>query len=725
MGDSGDGDNAILAATAARMPQPPTTDLPGTAFDMFHGIRPATMEASGPGRNAGASRSWPSALLWIGIPLCAIGLAGQPWIDWQPERAKHTAIVAICAWLLALASSFVLRIRCATALALWFGAALVYYTGGGPVLATVLFCAASIALGAWLVPRAPIALQCVSGLVLIAGLAGWLLPLHVHGRWIYLLSLSGLVLWKRSLLVDIAGGAGRSWRRAVAAHPAAAAWASLALGIASAGCWLPTMQADDIAYHLRLPWMLQQSGVYDMDPGLHVWAMAPWLTDVVQAFPQIMAHAESRGPVNAVWLLIAACGIWRLARCFRPHDTIAAWMAVGLFASIPLTTALAGGMQTELPTTALLSWLMVLIYAPATGPQVARDAVARAQTCTAVLFGALLGMKFGALVFALVLLILALHRHRASLPRWPRMASLVALALAIGGSSYCYAAAIAGNPFLPLFNGVFRSPYFAPENFVDAHWTGRLSALLPWNITFDTARYMDAYAGGFGFILIALAGACLLCLRERDLRTPFVACALMFAIPLIPMQYARYAFPAMAASIPLLCVAAFRIGRTQGMVLAVLLCLLDFSFQSSGNWMLHGGAIRQAMRAKGEDAPVLAIYAPERLLVSRMRAQGRPERNALHLDPETDSIAELGTQARFVDWYSRRLLLAATVAERDASGRAWANLFRAEGISDVVFRPSRLTAPRRAALALSKAELQARVADTEWWVIPQSSGKTP
>lgn len=692
---------------------------------MFHGARPAATETTGAGRHAEHFRRWKKVLLWIGIPLCAIGLAGQPWTDWQPERAKHTAIVATCAWLLALASGFVLRIRCATALAAWFGFALVYYAGAAPVLATALFCAASIALGSCLVPRAPIALQCACGLVLIASLAGWLLPLHVHGRWTYLSFLCGLVLWKRSLLIDIASDAGRSWRSAVAAHPGAAAWASLALGIASAGCWLPTMQADDIAYHLRLPWMLQQSGVYDMDPGLHVWALAPWLADVAQAFPQVVAHAESRGPVNAVWLLIAACGIWRLARCFRPRDAVAAWMAISLFASIPLTTALAGGMQTELPTTALLLWLMALACVPPIKTFAARDAAVRAQACVAVLFGALLGMKFGALVFALAMLPVTLHRHRASLPRWPRLASLVALALVVGGSSYLYATAIAGNPFLPLFNGVFRSPYFAPANFVDTHWTGHSGVLLPWDITFDTARYMDAYAGGFGFVLIALAGACLLCLHERDLRVPFAACVLMFAIPLIPMQYARYAFPAMVAAIPLLCVAVFRIGRTQGMVLTVLLCLLDFSFQSSGNWMLRGGAIRQAMRAKGDDAPVLAIYAPERLLVAQMRAQGRPAQNAMHFDPETDNIAELGAQARFADWYSRRLLLAATAADRDASGRSWANLFRAEGISDVVFRPARLTAARRAALTASKAELRGRVADVEWWVIPQSSGNRP
>ena len=302
---------------------------------------------------------------------------------------------------------------------------------------------------------------------------------------------------------------------------------------------------------------------------------------------------------------------------------------------------------------------------------------------------------------------------------------MAAIAIAIGGSSYWYAARLSGNPFLPLFNGVFRSPYFAPTDFIDTHWTGHLGPSLPWRITFATGEYMDAYAGGFGFLLVCLAGAWLLALRERDLRTPMILCTAMLVAPLLPMQYARYAFPAMVVCIPLLCVAAHRTHPMHSGLLIVLACLLNFAFQSNGNWILHGGAVRQTMRAHGQYARLLSLYAPERVLAADMRSRGRPAENALQLDLEQANIAELGAQARYANWYSRRLSLAAFSADADPSGRRWARLIGREGISDVVFRPAQLPAARRAALALSKARLQARAGDMEWWMIPQATGDEP
>ena len=108
-----------------------------------------------------------------------------------------------------------------------------------------------------------------------------------------------------------------------------------------------------------------------------------------------------------------------------------------------------------------------------------------------------------------------------------------------------------------------------------------------------------------------------------------------------------------------------------------------------------------------------------------MRSRGRPAENALQLDLEQANIAELGAQARYANWYSRRMSLAAFSADADPSGRRWARLIGREGISDVVFRPAQLPAARRAALALSKARLQARAGDMEWWMIPQATGDEP
>ena len=112
----------------------------------------------------------------------------------------------------------------------------------------------------------------------------------------------------------------------------------------------------------------------------------------------------------------------------------------------------------------------------------------------AVLFGALCGLKTMHAAVALPVLAWAAWCYRAQLPwRWLPLAALVALL--IGGSSYFYAWSIASNPFLPLLNATFRSPYFATTDFNDGRWQGGLDADVLWDISFDTEHYFESFDG--------------------------------------------------------------------------------------------------------------------------------------------------------------------------------------------------------------------------------------
>ena len=402
-----------------------------------------------------------------------------------------------------------------------------------------------------LLRRESLPLQLVTGLVLLGGSLAWLLPLPVHYAWSYLgLAIVMVALARNRIGLSLRNARGQ-WRDAVAAHPRAAALAVLALGLASTGCWLPTLQVDDLGYHLRLPWELLQDGRYTMDAETHIWALAPWLGDVLQAFPQVIGGAEARGPVNALWMLLTAAGVWRLAAELG-GDARARWASVALYASLPATAVLAGSMQTETPTAALLVWLVVLIVrAPAQG--------SRGLYAGAVLVGGLLGLKLAAAAMAIVLLPWALWRHRAAL----RPAAVLLAAALVAGSRRAAAMSMprysTGNPFLPLFNAWFRSPYFATTDFNDLRWHAGFDALLPWHLTFDTGRYLEAFAGGGGFVLVVLAGAWILALIQRRTSAIAAVLALSVAIPLIPMQYLRYVFPACVALLPLLAVTAVRV----------------------------------------------------------------------------------------------------------------------------------------------------------------------
>ncbi len=665
------------------------------------------LPASAPGRR------WQVLLLWTGLPLCALGIFQyRLWEQWHSGRFGELLVLSLLAWGLAWPLRKFTHCSWATALALPWCLALLLFAGAVPAMATLVLAIAALALGGLLdargAPHASTALRMACGLVLLGAVLGWLLPLPVHFRWSYLglaVVLAGL---RRKQLVENARGLRACWSQSVAAAPRAAGFAVLAMGLASTGAWLPTLQVDDLGYHLRLPWELLEQGRYAMDPETHIWALAPWLGDVLQSFPQVIAGEEARGPVNALWMLLTASGVWQLGKALGA-DARANWAAIALYASLPLTASLSGSMQTETPTAALLVWLFVLIVR-------APDARQRGLYCGAILVGGLLALKLAAAAAAIVLLPWAAWRHRSSL-RLPPILAAVVVALALGASSYAYAWSIAGNPFLPLFNSHFHSPYFQAADFDDLRWHAGFNALLPWRLTFDTGRYLEAFAGGGGFVLIALLGGWMLALLQRRTALTATMMAVSIAVPLIPMQYLRYAFPACVVVLPLLAMTALRVDPRRGGWLLASVCLLNFAFQANSHWMLRTGAVKETLLALGDDNASFRHYAPERILLARLRASSTNTGNVLAMDPDTAWVAEMGVRARTTSRYDPSLAAAAAAADLDATGGAWQSLLRHEGITGILLRKKTLTEAQRNGLRLANATLRAEQGDAQWWSI--------
>ncbi len=653
------------------------------------------------------SRHLPALLLWAGMAACIAGLAlHRMWEALPFPRFFEHLLLALLALLAAWPLQRWLHWNHATALALVWLLALIAFAGPMPMLAVVLLAAAAFALGS-VVVTGPIALPV--GLALIAGALGWLLPLPVHHRAVYAIACVGLIAWRRRHISDACRIAWRQFNDATRAAPSASTAALLLLGLASTGTWLPTMQYDDVVYHLGLPWQLQATARYAMDPTLQVWALAPWAGDVLHGVAQVLAGSEARGALDALWLAIAAGAVFALVATLG-GDATRRWWAVALLGSLPMSMSLVGGMQTELPAMALL---------PVLAWRVLRDgaeASPRSLLAGAILFGALCGLKLMHAAVALPLLAWAVWRHRARITwRWLPLAIVVVIA--IGGSSYAYAWSIAGNPVLPLLNGIFRSPYFAATNFNDSRWQGGLDADVLWDISFDTEHYFESHDGGFGFVLVALAGSWLLALRDARTRGLAIAAGIGLLLALLPLQYARYLQPALVLAIPVLVVACPAI-RGAGIAFWAL-CALNLAFASNANWILRTGGLKRAIGAAGADMPLLERYLPERALAARLRASG--DRGLVLLMPGSNiALAELGQRGRNLLWYSPRWQAEGLRADADASGHVWAGLLRDNRIGHVILRPATLTSAQRAGLQHSGAVLAATTGDAQWWRIPDN-----
>lgn len=646
----------------------------------------------------------PAALLWAGMVVCMAGLVlHRLWEQLPFPRAVEHGLLA----LLALAAAWPLRRwrgwTPAAALALVWLLALIVFAGPMPVLAVALLAAAAVGIGSLLMPG-PIALPL--GLAMIAGTLGWLLSLPIHHRAVHVIGCIAVVAWRRKAILATLQVAWRNFDIDARTAPAAARCALLLLGLASTAAWLPTMQSDDVAYHLGLPAELQSTAQYAMDARLQVWALAPWNGDVLQGVAQVLAGSEARGALNALWLLIAAGAMHGLAGALG-GDATRRWWAVALMASLPLTMHLAAGMQTELVA---MAWLPALAW------MVVRDGDGAASTRTglvgAVLFGALCGLKPMHGLVALPVLAWAAWRHRAHM-RWPALA-VAPLATAIaGGSSYVHAWLLTGNPVLPLFNGWFRSPFFPLRDFEDARWNAGLGIDDLWGITFDTGRYLEAHPGGFGFVLVALFGVWLLALRNTRTRGLAIVASSGLLLTLLPLQYARYLQPALVLLLPALIVAWPRVRH--GAIAFWGVCVLNLAFASNANWMLRTGALKRDIANPTRDETLFLRYAPERLLASRL-----PHDDALVLvlPGNYGALAELGQRGRNVSWYSPQWEAEFARVDADPSGKAWAALLQRKRLGHVILDTRKTSAALRAGLAIANARMADQAGDSQRWSLP-------
>jgi len=647
-------------------------------------------------------------LVWLGVAACVAGVATTqlwrqaPWGRFA-ESLLLAALVALAAWPLQRWRGW----PWAGAMAAIWCLLLVAMGGLLPMAATLLVLGAAVALGSLIAPAQPV-LACMCGLAMFAGALGWLLPLPVHHWWTYLPACLALVLGARERLRAQWAILARGSARAMHASPRAAALAVVALGIASSAAWPPTLQFDDLAYHLGLPWQLMLHGRYVPDAAQQVWAFAPWAGDIVQALPQVLAHAEARAAINAAWMLATAAALWRIGAALRLSPPMR-WAAIALLPSLPMTAMLLGGMQTETAAAAVTAWLAAVILAPATRT--------RALFAGALLFGLLCALKPVHAIAALPLVAWAAWRQRAARPRAGAIALAVAVVLAAGASSYMTSWLRTGNPVLPLLNDVFRSPDFAVQRFDDLRWHQGFDLALPWRLTFHTSAYLEGWDGALGLVLVALSGAGLLALANRRTRGLAACATLAIALPLMPLQYARYVHPGMVLLLPALVAVVQRyVPAKSGTALLVVVCIAGIALQANAGWMLRTGVVKRSLGALGQDAPLFERYAPERALAVAIRAAA-PGSGAVLLLSEPYQ-AEFAGRARNIAWYSPRMHAAAAAADRDASGAAWAALLRREHIAEVILVPATLPAPRAAGLARAGAHRRLAAGDAEWWRIP-------
>ena len=563
-----------------------------------------------------------------------------------------------------------------TMAAILVATAFVNYAGAAATLAALLLAVAALGIGTGVHAGQPASpwVRLLVGLAVLAGVVGWLLPFQIHDSRIYLLLAAAIGLSRRAAIGNQLAAIAAGWRELADAH---AGWLTLvvaAVGVGTLGLWLPSVTFDDNAAHLILPDQLLADGYYRMDVSSQIWAVAPWLNNVLHGTAALLVGQESRPSVDLLWLLIGVSGAYRLAVSVGATRTVAL-AAAGVFATLPLTIYYGMCMQVDGAVAAVLLHFAAIL--------VEDEGRLAAPVTIGALLGLLAGLKASNVIYVfLPLLWLAWNavRHR----EWTRLSTMLATAAIVGGSSYAYAMLVTGNPLFPLFNGIFHSPYISLENFHDRRWDSGVEWRFLWDLTFNTTRFGEHYPGAAGIALLAvIPGLCAELFRPKAGRWVglwFLAAGLLM---FWQIQYLRYVFPAMAVLTTVGLVGLSRhVGKRTLALVVVLIISTNAMLMSTTSWIARDNPWRLLVdEGASSRADIERSAIPERALLERLRLSSP---GACALMTDQPFVGGFGGRANVMTGYDLRLSEARRWADEDPSGIRWQRVLRSVGASHVV-----------------------------------------
>lgn len=414
----------------------------------------------------------------------------------------------------------------------------------------------------------------------------------------------------------------------------------------------PSLMLDDYATHLRMWTSFLTEHRAELDPINHIWSFAPFASDLVHAALSLTAGEDVRSAWNlalALALLTLTANVLQQARV----SAIAQWLLLVLLASTPMLGNLLLSLQTELALAVIAMASAVLIGGAVKGDNV---------HVWGVLAGAALSaaIKLPAAALGVLLILTLVLRTGLSglLPR--RQSVLWALAglLILGWvalHNYAMAWRITGNPVFPLYNGIFRSPFFSPENFIDTTWTTGFSLHSYVNAFFQTSRYFESgdYVAGWQYLVLLPCAliAVVFVSASRPLRPLLLPLLGFGTLMFATIQYWRYLFPVMPLAIAIM--GSLFMGRRLALravfVAAALTCIaLNLYMFRSISWMMQSTA-QAAYTEQGRDR-LVTTYAPAAQL-NKIVNRIAPGARVLY-----PTVTPFGATLRgvplYVNWYS-------------------------------------------------------------------------
>ena len=609
---------------------------------------------------------------WIALALLVAGSwltvrgawdIGLPLREVKPEALAWGAIAALM-----LVAVFVAGLRPLAATGL-IGFLFAVGTGqAGPLLVVAVFTAASVVSGSWVLRRLG-ALRDVDAFLLpfiigagalgtLCGLAArW--PVNYPGVYGVVLALPLLldrrrcVRWfhaRRDWLCG--GGVGASTGHRLL---------ECAIGVVAlvhfAVAFLPELGFDALAMHLFIADRMRAAHRWTFDVDTYVWAVMPMLVDWVYAIVNMLGGETAARLVNVAFVFTLG-GLLRELVLWAGGSRDGARWAVLLFLITPLTFTESNALFIE------AGWSVFVVAGTWSVLRALADAGEFTQLLPAagLMFGFALASKAVTLSLlpALFALIACLPRRWLSRPGAMALGKAALLGLLAGGIPYAMAWLVTANPVFPFFNGIFKSPWYPPENFEAPPFERYLSWNTLYRVTFESGRYMESKAGVAGFqwlLLFVPAAVAAVAAQASRWRTAALLVVGIGGVAAVFQQtaYLRYVFPCVVVLVAVIGVGMTYLAaggwRSAPWVVAAVVAvgLNGVYFHAGAGY--HDLPLLSAFtpRARTE---LIAERKPERLAVPAVNALNGPASPVMWIAQA--GAAGLDSDVLYAQWYNHR-----------------------------------------------------------------------
>ncbi|MDB5582201.1 MAG: Methyltransferase type 11 [Bradyrhizobium sp.] len=415
---------------------------------------------------------------------------------------------------------------------------------------------------------------------------------------------------------------------------------------------MPERYFDAMVSHLYIPSYISAHRAWNYDAGNYAFAYMPIGADMLYTHMFLLQGEAAARLLNYTAFLMTSLATFQIALKVSSR-TSAVW-AVALLVSLPLAVIESAALFTEnIVAMFITAAVLVLVAAGREFRVVHHVAIMSLMAAASVvkLHGAVVAVLLGTIS------VLVCLPHVRAIGLWARLVIVTLVAGLAALTPYLFAWLKTGNPVLPLFNQIFKSPYFPPVEFVDSRWIGKWSPSMLYDATFSTSKFVEAYNGALGFTFMVFLASGIAAAIVRQNRAGLFCGALGLTLVILlsaQTQYLRYLLIFFPLLTVLIGVAIEHIRQISGLRIPLaaavgVVVLLNAYKMPAGGWIIGVSDLRaccsESVRRQTELSQI-----PERVVNRVVNNLGGPMARVLYISNPFGAL--LNGTAIYSAWYN-------------------------------------------------------------------------